>query len=80
MCLGGVHPLWTEFLTYACENITFSAISFADGSKKFSLNAVDLLVYINSTRTSGGSRISQTRDANSKGGRGSKPLFGQFFL
>ena len=20
---GGVHPLWTEFLTHACENITF---------------------------------------------------------
>ena len=25
VCLGGVHlpPLWTEFLTHACENITF---------------------------------------------------------
>ena len=30
---GGVHlPPWTEFnLTHACENITLSATSFADG-------------------------------------------------
>ena len=26
-------PLWTEFLTYACENITFSATTVADGKK-----------------------------------------------
>ena len=29
VCLGGVHlPPWTEFLTHACENITFPQLLF----------------------------------------------------
>ena len=30
----GTPPLWTEFLTHACENITLPQTSFAGGKKK----------------------------------------------
>ena len=43
-CPGGVSqhameqippPLWTEFLTHACENITFPQTTVADGNKMY---------------------------------------------